>query len=128
MKLWATAPDSSFMGLDESDNTRYDMKHRRQKFINRLSRSLRLEHDDANGKQAQCLKLFKKLLDKHKKYTNSGLLMATYNDETGILQFDHIPKDLELDSFEVFQEMLILRDIFEPDIAPDYLKLNYDTL
>ena len=128
MKLWSSAPDTSFMGLDENDNTRHDMRHRREKFINRLSRSLRLEHDDENGKQAQCLKLYKKLLDKHKQYTNSGLLMATYNDESGILQFDHIPKDLELDRFEVFQEILIACEIFEPDIAPDYLKLNYDTL
>ena len=36
MKLWATALDSSFMGLDENDNTRHDMRHRREKFINRL--------------------------------------------------------------------------------------------
>ena len=128
IKLWSCAPDKSFMGLEETDTTRHDISHRRENFIKELSRSLKLEDEIETSAQVKCLTAFKKELDRHNRYSNSGLLMATYDDTSGILQFDHVPKDIEeIDRFIVFQDLLTAVGSFPPDVPRDHLKTGFDT-
>ena len=122
-KLWKMAPNQSFMGLDNADTTRDDMKDRRKYFMEKLSRSLKLEDLNPEGTQFKCLKLFKNALDKTNGYSFSGKLMGTYDDEDGTFDFDILAEVNQADRYDLFQELLEINELM-PRQNQGFLKLN----
>ena len=122
-KLWKMAPNQSFMGLDNADTTRDDMKDRRKYFMEKLSRSLKLEDLNPEGTQFKCLKLFKNALDKTNGYSFSGKLMGTYDDEDGTFDFDILAEVNQADRYDLFQELLEINELM-PRQNQGFLRLN----
>ena len=124
-KLWKMAPNQSFMGLDNADTTRDDMRDRRKYFMEKLSRSLKLEDQNPEGTQFKCLKLFKNALDETNGYSFSGKLMGTYDDGEGTFNFDILAEVNQADRYDFFQELLMIKGLL-PRQNRGFLKQNMD--